>query len=60
LDIVPAFRVRESEILNDHHYVVYAITFKQDIVTTTEKAIIALRDRDKDLPIDTLLLRLQP
>jgi hypothetical protein len=59
LDIIPAFKDKEQTLIGNGHYVVYAVTPKVDRITTTQKAVLALRDRAKDLPIDTLILHIQ-
>jgi hypothetical protein len=58
LDIVPIFKAHEDEILKDRHYVVYAITLKTDHVTKTEQAVLGVRAKGKDSPIDTLVVRI--
>jgi hypothetical protein len=60
LEIVPEFKAREQTILSNHHYVVLAVVFPQGQVSRTEKELHSLRDREGTVPIDTLLVRLQP
>lgn len=59
LDFIPAYKEKEQAIIEDGHYVVYAVIPKVDRVTSTQKAVLALRDRAEGLPVDTLMLRIQ-
>jgi hypothetical protein len=59
LELVPAFKAEEKNILQDEHYVVYVITMKRDQPTPTQKAVMELRNRGKDVPVDTLVIRLK-
>ena len=59
LDMVPAFKNREHSVIGDGHYVVYAVIPKVDRVTSTQKAVLAVRDHANGLPVDTLMLRIE-
>ncbi len=58
LAIVAQYKAAQGQIIGDGHYVVYIIMPNLDRPTKIETAMAQLRARGKNLPLDTLLLRL--